>query len=199
MVSKLVNIDKSLFNLINYYGHTHWLDVIMPYWRNPAVWIPLYLFGAAFLLFNFGKRGLILLLFTVGTLVMTDQVSSTLIKHQVERLRPCNDPSVRENVKLLVACGGGYSFTSSHAANHTGLAVFVFLTFFFAPLWLRILLIAWGVSIGYAQIYVGLHYPGDVLGGIVVGIGCAFIMKALYRAFTAKYPQWACTPPTPSK
>lgn len=129
----------------------------------------MYIFILTFLIINFKNRGLLAALLLIGGLTISDQISSGFIKHTVKRLRPCRNPEVKDDVRLLIKCGPGYSFTSSHAANHFGFA------FALGFLFLRrkkILLIAslWAFIISYSQVYVGVHYPFDILGGALVGI-----------------------------
>lgn len=104
------------------------------------------------------------------TLTLTDQVSSSIIKNLVQRPRPCRDEFLMSHVRLLLAnCSGGYSFTSSHSTNHFGFAMFVFLTM--QPImkeW-RYIFLAWAATVAYGQVYVGVHYPFDVLCGGLLG------------------------------
>lgn len=102
---------------------------------------------------------------------LTDIISSRVFKETFDRIRPCNEPDMIPHMRLLVrGCPGGYGFTSSHAANHFGMATYFFLTFrFILKKWVWIA-IAWAVMISYAQIYVGVHYPLDIVGGAFLGI-----------------------------
>ena len=154
--------DEALFFFINHRLHFAALDKLMPFYRSQFLWLPLYVFFISYLFLNFGKRTWIYLLALGLTVGVADQTSSRLIKNTVERLRPCNDERLRNDVKLLVPCGSGYSFTSSHATNHFAAAVFVILTF--VNSWKthrrvgRFLLIFWAASISFGQIYVGVHF-----------------------------------------
>ena len=143
----------------------------MPYLRNSYYWTPLYLFLLLFVIINFKGRGWWWVLIFLCTVSLTDIISSRILKEVFERLRPCQDPDFMGYVRLLVdQCSGGSSFTSSHAANHFGMATFFFITFrhlFKKWAWLVFI---WAAAVGYAQVYVGVHYPGDVLGGAVAGI-----------------------------
>lgn len=139
--------------------------------RNSFYWAPLYLFMLLFVTINFKGRGWWWVLFFLCTVSLTDMVSSKILKEVFERLRPCQDPDFFQNVRLLVSrCSGEYSFTSSHAANHFGMATFFYISFqkYFKS-W-ALLAFLWAAIIGYAQVYVGVHYPFDVLGGAVVGV-----------------------------
>ena len=93
-----------------------------------------YLFLIVFVFVNFGKNGWVWLLFAFITVLLTDQLSSSIVKNWVMRPRPCNDPVFSSQVRLLLDhCSGGYSFTSSHATNHFGVATFSTLGVFTFP------------------------------------------------------------------
>ena len=142
-----------------------------------------------------GKKGFSVLLFLGLTVAGSDLTSSFLIKESVERIRPCNDNGFKKNVFLRAPCGSGYSFTSSHAANHFAVATFLILVFGQRLKKWRFLLLFWAISIGFAQIYVGVHYPLDVLCGFAFGasalgaasfFGAAFLASAAF-AFLAPF------------
>ncbi|HMG81426.1 MAG TPA: phosphatase PAP2 family protein [Ferruginibacter sp.] len=168
-MKKIIDLDKWLFLKVNRDGTSPFLDKLMPVLREPTTWIPLYIFLLVFIIYNFRKKGWWLVVYAVITVAITDTVSSRVFKPLVGRMRPCCDPSFSANVRLLAYCGGNGSFTSSHAANHFGLAMFLFFTL--RPViggW-GYLFFIWAAAISYAQIYVGVHYPFDVLGGTVLG------------------------------
>jgi undecaprenyl-diphosphatase len=173
--------DTYLFLKINNDWTLPVLDNIYPWFREANAWVPLYLFLILFMVLNFKKQALNFILFVVLTLVLTDQISSNLIKNMVGRLRPCSDPDLAGHVRLLLDnCSGGYSFTSSHATNHFGFAMFVFILF--KPLikkWGRWLFV-WAAAISYGQVYVGVHYPLDVLSGALLGCLIGFLTSRLY-------------------
>ena len=174
--------DQWLFTLINQWD-VRLLDAFMPYYRHKLFWVPLYVFVIAGLVFNFPKRGLWIILFAILTVGTSDTVSSKWIKQSVERLRPCNEPQIQASVIARVRCGGGYSFTSSHATNHAAIASFFFFLFQGFQRWWRWLALGWAVSIGWAQVYVGVHYPLDVLVGLVLGTLIGFIWSRIYHRF----------------
>ncbi|HTB52909.1 MAG TPA: phosphatase PAP2 family protein [Ferruginibacter sp.] len=168
-MKRIIDFDKWLFIKINRDGSTPFLDKLMPVLREPTNWIPLYFFLFLFVVISFGKKGWWFVLYGITTVAITDSVSSRIFKPLIGRVRPCCDPDFSSNVRLLVGCGGNGSFTSSHAANHFGLAMFLFLTFrSFMGNWAYVFFI-WAAAISYAQIYVGVHYPFDVLGGTILG------------------------------
>ena len=170
-LQKIKQWDQWLFIQINSGQSNSFSDSIMPYLRNSYYWTPLYLFLLLFVIINFKGRGWWWVLIFLCTVSLTDIISSRILKEVFERLRPCQDPDFMGYVRLLVdQCSGGSSFTSSHAANHFGMATFFFITFrhlFKKWAWLVFI---WAAAVGYAQVYVGVHYPGDVLGGAVAGI-----------------------------
>lgn len=176
----LLQFDESLFFIINHDWHTAWLDVLMPFWRNKLFWIPLYIFLVSFSILNFKKQGLYFIFAALITVGMADSVSSQLIKKTVQRERPCNQEDMRSQVKLLIRCGSGYSFTSSHAANHFALATFISLTLGGIIKGIRIPLFLWAGIISFAQVYVGVHFPLDVISGGILGIFIGWIVAKFF-------------------
>jgi undecaprenyl-diphosphatase len=181
-LQKLEQWDQWLFIQVNNHQSNSFSDSIMPYLRNAFYWAPLYLFLLVFATLNFKGRGWWWVLLFLCTVSLTDMTSSKLIKEVFERLRPCQDPDFFEHVRLLVnRCSGGYSFTSSHAANHFGMATFFFITS--RPLiknW-ALLSFFWAAIVGYAQVYVGVHYPFDILGGAIVGVLFGLLMGVFFN------------------
>jgi len=180
VIDQILEFDTWLFLKINTVFTNPGLDTILPLWRDSELWVPLYLFLIIFALMNFGKKGWTWILFAIINVTLTDQTSSSLIKKWVARIRPCNEEALVGKMRLLLEhCSGGFSFTSSHATNHFGFAMFVFLTTrHFMGKWSRWLLL-WAASISYAQVYVGVHYPVDILMGALLGM--------CIGALTAKY------------
>ncbi len=183
----MLQFDQNIFFFINHYLHFGALNTLMPYWRSMFFWFPAYIFFISFLLYNFGKKGAIYLLALSLTVGVADTLSSKIIKNIVKRDRPCNDVKLKNHVKLLVPCGSGYSFPSSHATNHFALAVFVVFTFVGKRRWLKWSLIAWAASIGFGQIYVGVHYPTDVLFGSFLGCVIGWMGAFLYERYFKQY------------
>jgi membrane-associated phospholipid phosphatase len=171
LMDQLLTYDKHLFKLINYRWHNNFFDWLMPWLRNSNVWVPLYFFLLLFAVFNYKKTGCWWIVFAAGTAILTDFVSSSIIKHNIIRLRPCNDLAIADWVRVLV----GYrpqssSFTSSHAANHFGMAMFLYLTLKEKiGKWVNLFFL-WAFSISFAQVYVGVHYPLDITCGALIGI-----------------------------
>lgn len=181
MLDTLLEWDQWLFHIINYDWHNGLLDAIMPYWREKKLWIPLYLIIGGFALYRYRLKGLYFILAAALTIAIADPVSSQLIKKNVQRDRPCREASLQQEVNLLIPCGGGYSFTSSHATNHFAIGVFLFLTIGQLFRSWRWLFLVWAASIAFGQVYVGVHYPLDVTAGALVGSLIGWLVCILYK------------------
>ena len=170
ILQTLDRFDHWLFQKINSEWTNPFFDLIFPYFRQSDFWMPLYLFLFAFVAVNFKRNWWWWIIFFLCTVALTDLVGTRLFKHVFERLRPCNDPLFASSVRLLLKqCAGGYSFVSNHAANHFGLATFFYFTLRnYLPGWTWIAWV-WAFAICYAQIYVGIHYPLDIVGGALLG------------------------------
>jgi undecaprenyl-diphosphatase len=161
--------DTQVFLFLNE-KHSVFLDFVMFWASNKIIWIPLYLFFV-FLIYKYYKKSTLwILLAAVLLIAMSDIVSVHLFKNVFLRLRPCHEPQLEGLVHLVNdKCGGQYGFISSHAANHFAIAVFLSVLLGSKVKYFTILIFIWAGIISYSRIYLGVHYPGDVLGGIVVG------------------------------
>lgn len=177
----LVELDRKLFLKINGAWTNPVFDVVLPYFRDSVFWAPLYLFIFVFVVYNYGKKGFAWSVAFLCTVAVTDLIGTYVFKQNFERLRPCQDPFFFTQVRLLVKqCSGSYSFLSNHAANHFGLATFTVITFpQFKPAVYFMYL--WAFLIAYAQVYVGVHYPADVLAGGLLGISAGAIVASLFH------------------
>jgi membrane-associated phospholipid phosphatase len=177
MLDRVIRLDFWLFNKINGQWTNDCLDVVLPLLRESIFWIPLYFFLLIFIWANFGKKGLYWALFLICTAAMCDVVSSHIIKQAIFRYRPCRNPEIGAKVRLLVSyCGSNSSFTSSHATSHFGIAMFIYKSLGkYTSGWTGLFFI-WAAVICYAQVYVGVHFPFDILCGALVGcmIGYSF-------------------------
>jgi membrane-associated phospholipid phosphatase len=178
----LKTIDQWLFIYINNVWTNSVFDSIVPIWRESITWYPLYIFLLFLVVINFGWKSVSWILFFVFTVIICDQISSGIIKDWIGRSRPCGDPEFSQYVRLLLnRCPGSGSFTSSHATNHFGMAAFSMLTLSGVIGKWKYLFLAWAVTISYGQVYVGVHYPLDVIGGGVLGAIIAWAMSFFYK------------------
>lgn len=174
----MVELDRTLFLFLNSL-HTPFLDRVMWVLSTRTVWIPFYVLIIWLLAAKYGKRVWIPLVLVPVLVVLTDQ-GSNLIKNLVERPRPCHEPALEGMVHIVRGrCGGMYGFVSAHASNTFGIAAFTI------PLlrkrWFTWTVIIWALAVSYSRIYMGVHYPGDVLGGAILGLaaGAALAWTAL--------------------
>lgn len=181
----LPEIDHELFHFINTGCKNAFFDFLLPILREKYTWLPAYLFLLVFLLVNYGKKGLYFACAFALTVGLTDATSSHLIKKSVKRLRPCQVIQHPDDMNLLVRCGSGYSFPSSHAANHFSMAVFLGLAFGKRWRWLKWALLFWAFSIAFSQVYVGVHFPIDALAGGILG---SLIAYGSFRFFNRFVP-----------
>jgi membrane-associated phospholipid phosphatase len=181
----IINVDKELFTLIHVEGAVTFLDGFMKLLRHQYTWIPLYAFLLYFII-RFGKKQAIpFIVLTVLCFAITDYSSASIFKPMLGRLRPCHDPELMDEIRGLVGCGGPYSFPSSHASNHFGLATFWFLSIHHMVSKKWYWLWFWAFIICYAQIYVGKHYPLDIAGGALLGVVSGFLCYRLFDRWTS--------------
>jgi undecaprenyl-diphosphatase len=188
MLAGLIDFDFALFNLINQGFSNAVFDYILPLFRNKLFWLPLYILILGYLLYKLKLKAVQFIVLIVLTVFISDKVSSELIKKTVCRTRPCNESTLENKIILRVDCGNAYSFTSTHAANHFALAHLFFLIV--TPLltgrkskktiW-GVVFYFWAFSIAFAQVYVGVHYPTDVLFGALVGLSLASLTFGLFK------------------
>lgn len=215
MLEALNNLDHTLMLQLNYDGGAL-LDAFWYAVSYKFSWIPLYVailiafirldrlqafpsksalrrggFLLAVLFLRPRGHLLLLILITVLIILAADQLSSGLIKPLVERPRPSHEPGIMEQLHYVNDYHGGrFGFVSSHAANTAALALWISLLFRQRALWCA--MCSFFVINSYSRIYLGVHYPGDILCGTLVGIGCALLGFALYKRFSASCASAEC-------
>lgn len=183
MMEWLLEWDRICFLGIHLGAQHVVLDWIAPLLRNKIFWVPLYAFIVFYLWFNVRPWFWAILLAVAAVVGVSDTISSKVIKPAVGRLRPCNDPALQDQVRPLVSCGSGKSFTSSHATNHFALAMFFATGLGYLQGRWRWLWFVWAGLIALSQVYVGVHYPLDILGGALLGLGIGYLVTLLFRRF----------------
>lgn len=177
-MEEIIQEDKNLFLYLNNLGDTpfdqFWM-MISATW----IWVPLYVILCYLLYKNFKLKSLLyILLFIAIGVTVSDQVSG-IFKYGVARLRPCHDPSL-QNVMRIVKCGGQYGFYSAHASNTFFLASYLGFLLKDKLKWFPYAIFVWAAIVAYSRIYLGVHFPIDILVGAFVGtlLGGLFAMLA---------------------
>lgn len=187
LVAVLQNLDRELLLALN--GcHADWLDPIMWWISKPVTSMGIYVLLAYTIVKRFKSDKWWLVLISFGVLIFfCDYVVTHGFKYPIQRLRPSHHPDIQSLLHLLtddnghVYRGGKFGFFSSHSSNNMGLAVLFLL--WMAPLhrrWIALLLL-WAVLVSYSRIYLGVHYPSDVLVGLTYGALVAWIIHSIFK------------------
>jgi undecaprenyl-diphosphatase len=182
ILQTLDRFDHWLFQKINTQWTNSSFDLVLPFIREQNFWMPLYLFVFLFVALNFKRNWWWWIILFLCTVALTDMTGTHFFKNVFLRPRPCDDPIFAPSVRLLLKdCATSYSFISNHAANHFGLAAFFFFTLKnYLGRWTWITWL-WAFAISYAQVYVGIHFPLDVMAGTAVGILFGFAMAMFFN------------------
>jgi undecaprenyl-diphosphatase len=184
-VNTLIHSDQELFLWLNGI-HAPWLDVLMFWVTFKYTWVPMYLI-LIFLSFKPGpKKGLGFLFTVIVAVVIADQITSGLMKPYFMRFRPCHEPALQGMVHEVTGCGGSYGFASSHASTSFALAITWFTLLRPTVRYIGLLLI-WAMIYSYSRIYVGVHYPADILIGALIGLMVGWLCIQVYYSFSKRY------------
>lgn len=171
--------DIELFSLING-KHIGWLDPVMQILSSHYSWIILFLIIAFFMIRRsrfWGSREILLILCTVGV----NSLLNNILKLIIKRPRPCHDEMLETTIHLLEDCGTHYSFFSAHSSNAFCLAICT--AFFFRNRYYSVLMLIWATLVAYSRIYVGKHYPLDVICGIIFGVSMSLAGNFLLKRY----------------
>ena len=182
----ITNIDSDLFLFLNGL-HVDWLDKVMIAITQMWVWAPLYLLLIYWTVKQYGKRCWWIFL-TIGIVVLcSDQLSAHVCKPLFQRLRPCYNPDFQYLIYLPKGMAGGrYGFVSSHAANTFAVAAFLTAALHKNYKWIGIVLYLWAFISSYSRIYLGFHYPGDILCGALLGILIGLILWKVFQLIVVR-------------
>ncbi|MGX1929493.1 phosphatase PAP2 family protein [Flagellimonas sp. 2504JD4-2] len=182
MLEELIQWDQEVFLFLNGLGTETWdgFWMFMTRTRNSA---PLYALLLYLTYRSFGLKGTAVVLVSIALLITcTDQLSN-FFKYGIGRLRPCHDPEISGVMRLVKSyCGGKFGYFSAHAANSFAPATFFALMFHKRVKYIGLLLVVWALTVAYSRIYIGVHYPLDVLTGMLMGIffGWVFARLAIF-------------------
>lgn len=184
----LERLDQHLLLFLNSFNSPFW-DQVMYIISAKVTWIPLYLAILIALAYRYKRKFFVIMVMIIIAITLSDQIS-VLFKNGFQRLRPCHEPSLTGMVHLVKGkCGGSYGFVSSHASNAFTVALLSLLLI--RRRWFSYGMIFWALLVGYSRIYLGVHYPGDVICGSVLGVLIGWGVYLLYKFTERKLlPVW---------
>lgn len=184
----LENIDRQLFLFLNSQNNPFW-DEVMSAISGRLIWVPLYVAILVWMGIKYRRKFLLIIPFIIIAATFADQSSVHLFKNVFHRLRPCHEPSLQGMVHLVdCQCGGLYGFVSSHASNSFNVAVISLL--FIKKKWFSVFILFWASLVGYSRIYLGVHYPGDVVFGALLGALIGWGGYELYKKMDFKITEY---------
>ena len=188
MLERIQALDRQLLLAVNH-AHTPALDALMVFAANRTVWFPAYALLIGWLIYVFRRRALLVLPLVLAAVGLADSITSRLFKPYFGRPRPCHDAGLTGLLHLPDGCGGQFGFLSSHAANSFALAVFLAVALpsgRFRPL--KLVVFFWAFLLSYSRMYLGAHYPTDVLGGAAVGGILGWGAAVAYQHLAPRWP-----------
>lgn len=186
----LQQFDAGIFSTLNGF-HAYYFDSFMYLVTKIATWIPMILMLLYLLFIKKGWRKTIAIVLAIGLVILiADQVSASIIKPLVARARPSHNPDLASTIHIVNGYRGGpFGFVSSHAANCFGIALL--LAMIFKNRLFTWTMVVWAALMCYSRIYLGVHYPGDIVCGAILGFVSAWIVYRIFLWVGKKHPEWA--------
>lgn len=185
ILNTLNNWDTALFKCINGVHNEFW-DFVMWWTSDKFIWIPLYLIFLFLLWRKYKGKIWLVMLFAALLIFLSDQISVHLFKNVFERLRPSHEPGLQDVIHLVNdKRGGQFGFYSSHASNVFAIAVFVISLLSKCP-GRAFLILLWASLIAYSRVYLGLHYPGDIIAGAIMGSFLGWVVARFLKNILVK-------------
>ncbi|GLB53214.1 phosphatase PAP2 family protein [Neptunitalea chrysea] len=186
-MEELIKLDHQLFLYLNGLGSETY-DGFWMFITNKWGAIPLYIILLVLCFWKLGWKKTLLVLGMVGLLIAGADQLANVFKYGFKRLRPCYTLNITDQMRLVKDwCGGQYSYFSAHSSNSFAVALFFGMLFKPYFKWLLPVLIVWSLAVGYSRIYIGVHFPGDVLTGFFFGAIIALLVFKLYKVLVVKF------------
>lgn len=180
-MEELIQLDYRMMHWIQHTGVSNFTDHFMLAMREAKIWIPLYVFMLYWIWKNGRSKMVLFIACTLICFGLADFLSASVFKPLFGRERPCYEADLDGVVRELIGCGGRFGFPSTHATNHFALATFWYWTIYLIKGQRWYWLFGWAFTIGYAQVYVGKHFPIDILAGGLLGLAIGTLMAKLFE------------------
>ena len=183
MIDSIIEIDKKIFIFLNNLGSEKW-DFLWLFFSNKIVIFSFMTLLVFFYCYSLSiKKKAIVVLFFIICVSLSDFLHVQLFKNVFMRLRPCFEPDLNNQIRLLVDCGGKYGFISGHASNTAAMVTFLLFAFNKTKVFLKYILMFWVLLVSYSRIYIGKHYLLDVFFGVFFGFFIGFLIYKFYHNY----------------
>ena len=184
MLERILNLDTRVFIYLNSLG-SETFDVYWAFLTSQINWIPFFLLILYLVVKNNHWKAVLLIVLFVGLTVLITNETTDFFKESFERLRPNNEPFLEGKIRALKD-PQSFSFISGHASNSTAVITFIYLLFRKKYPWVCLFFI-WPLIFGYSRIYLGVHFPLDIISGMLIGLIYAFLIYLFFKAFLKKF------------